>query len=144
MKLNYTLILDYRKYLIHLFLKNVEYTIQCQTGKAETIGLLDLLLAILEQNMNNNKTDDNKKSLNYVLISCIPTSSTSIFLPYLFLLSTKYPSRYSSIDTSLSKLDAISFELFPSSWCGPSLKIVKKEEDQSLRTLCTQKENVDS
>lgn len=37
--------------------------IQCQMDKTEAIGLLDLPFAILEQNMNNNKTDDNKKSL---------------------------------------------------------------------------------
>ncbi|RYR41337.1 hypothetical protein Ahy_A08g037740 isoform C [Arachis hypogaea] len=52
-------------------------------------GLLDLLFEILEQNMNISNTEDNKKSLKYVLISCIPRSRTSIFFPYLFLLSIK-------------------------------------------------------
>lgn len=74
-----------------------------QSAIAETIGLAHLLFEILEQNMNINRTEDNKKSLKYVLISCIPSSSTSIFFPYLLLLSTKYPSRYSSMDTHLSK-----------------------------------------
>lgn len=56
---------------------------------AETIGLLHLLFDILEQNMNINSTEDNQKSLKYVLISCIPSSSTSLFFPYLLLLSIK-------------------------------------------------------
>lgn len=106
----------------------------------QVYGLLDLLFAILEQNMNNNRTEDSKKSLKYVLISCIPRSSTSIFLPYLFLLSIKYPSRYSSMDTHLSKLAVEAFDPTSSSWRGPNLNIVKKAADQSLRTLWIQKD----
>lgn len=79
-------------------------------GRAETIGLLHLLFEILEQNMNSSKTEDSKNSLKYVLISCIPSSRTSIFFPYLFLLSIKYPSRYSSIDINLSNLNSDAFE----------------------------------
>lgn len=58
---------------------------------AETRGLV--LFEILEQNMNNNNTDDSKNSLKYVLISCIPRSSTSTFFPYLLFLSIRYPLR---------------------------------------------------
>ena len=109
---------------------------ECHSGMLETIGLGHLPFDILEQNMNIKSTEDNKKSLKYVLISCIPRSSTSFFFPYLLLLSIRYPSRYSSMDTHFSNLDAEgSFEGFTPSWCGANLKIVKNAEDQSLRTL---------
>ena len=106
-----------------------------QMGMTATIGLLHLLFEILEQNMNSNRIDDNMNSLKYVLISCIPNSRTSTFFPYLFLLSIKYPSRYSSMDTHFSELVVEGFECFFCSCCGPILKIVKNAADQSLRTL---------
>lgn len=113
--------------------------VQCQIGMAETIGLGHLPFDILEQNMNIKSTEDNKKSLKYVLISCIPSSRTSFFFPYLLLLSIRYPSRYSSIDTHFTSLDAEAFAGISPSWCGANLKIVKKAADQSSRTLCNPK-----
>jgi len=105
----------------------------CHTGTDGTTGLLNLLFEILEQNMNISSTNDKRKSLKYVLISCIPKSSTSIFFPYLLLRSIKYPSRYSSIDSH--ELGRESFKWISSRYRGPCLKIVKNAADQSLRTL---------
>ena len=109
--------------------------VKCQRGIAGRTGRLDLLFAILEQNINNNNAEDSKKSLKYVLISCSPTSSTSIFFPCLLLLCIKYPLRYSSMDSSVCMLGTCNFEWTSPSCCGPNLKIVKNAADQSLRTL---------